>query len=196
MRYGEYRTSFDIDFMVADLDGYRELRERVRLGGLLALVKPESQDAIAVSPARADQYGIRGHLGVANTELKFEIVHEARISFDEPAQSDQVVNVTSLSSVDLVAEKLLANSDRWADTGVFNRDVIDLAFMQIPELRLHPGFDKATAAYGDSVKRDLDSAITKLSDDPRWLERCIDFLQIDAPQAVVLKRIRALHSER
>jgi len=30
----------------------------------------------------------------------------------------------------MATSKLLANSDRWADEGVFNRDVIDLAMMQ------------------------------------------------------------------
>ena len=40
----------------------------------------------------------------------------------------------------MTASKLLANSDRWADDGVFSRDLIDLAMLQ-PEVALvAPGY--------------------------------------------------------
>lgn len=192
MRFGEYRTSFDIDFMVEDADGFRELRALVKAGGLLALVQPEFRAALGATDARADQYGIRGYFLLGGAELKFEIVREGRIVLDTPGAQDQVAGVASLTETDLVAEKLLANSDRWADSAVFNRDAIDLAFMGIGNLEDHRGFAKARAAYGPSVPRDLQSAVTKLIEDPRWLERCHDVLEIDVPQAVLVKKLKRL----
>lgn len=192
MRYGEYRTSFDIDFMVEDAGGFRELRTLVRETGLSALVKPEFRSILGATNARADQYGIHGFFLYADTELKFEIVREGRIVLETPSAVDVVVGVVSLTETDLVAEKLLANSDRWADGGVFNRDVIDLAFMSIDDLVTHPGWVKAQEAYGVSVRRDLQAAVSKLIENPRWLERCRDVLEIEVPQAVLVKLLKRL----
>jgi hypothetical protein len=55
-----------------------------------------------------------------------------------------VCGIATLTPLDMLTSKLLANSDRWNDDGVFNRDVIDLAMMSppLPMLRrlkeLHP----------------------------------------------------------
>src|SRR3569623_3140415 len=41
LKYGEYRESLDIDFLVADRDGYRELRQVLGgVAGLAPLVRP------------------------------------------------------------------------------------------------------------------------------------------------------------
>lgn len=192
MRYGEYRTSFDVDFMVEDAEGFREIRALAKAGGLHALVRPEFRSALGATDARVDQYGIRGFFLYAGKELKFEIVREGRIVFDTPGSQDRVAGVTSLTETDLVAEKLLANSDRWADSAVFNRDAIDLAIMGVSDLGQHPGFVKARDAYGSSMQSDLQSAVMKLIESPRWLERCHDVLEIDVPQAVLVKKLKRL----
>lgn len=136
---------------------------------------------------RADQYGIRTAIGLGQHNIKFEIVLEGRIDFETPTATDEVCGVATLSVVDLLASKLLANSDRWADEGVFNRDLIDLAMMK-------PSFDvfakalaKAETAYGQSIQQDLEKAIGKLLDKPDWLEKCMRAMGMSdtAPASVV-----------
>lgn len=94
--------------------------------------------------------------------------------------------------MDLAASKLLANSDRWADDGVFSRDVIDLAMMR-PRLRLlRQAADKAAHAYGEAILRDLDKAITRIHARPGWLERCMEAMAVSVPKAQLWQRIREL----
>ncbi len=64
--------------------------------------------------------------------------------------------------------------------------------MNIANLAEHPGFAKAREAYGSSMQRDLHSAVAKLLEDTRWLERCHDVLEIGVPQAVLVKKLKRL----
>ena len=90
LRYGEYRESNDIDFLVSDLAGYRELRQLLGgAHGLDPLVRPGLQLELA-REVRADQYGIRTHVRSGDAIIKFEIVLEARIALAAPAADDQV----------------------------------------------------------------------------------------------------------
>jgi predicted nucleotidyltransferase component of viral defense system len=192
MCFGEYRTSFDVDFLVSDESGYKVLRELVKRGGLMALVEPRFQGILAASSPRIDQYGIRGQFAVAGHDLKFEIVREARIVLETPPAHANVEGILRLSDEDLVAEKLLANSDRYLDAGTFSRDIIDLAFMLNSPLSRQAGHTKAIAAYGDSVSRDAENAVIRLVSKPTLLDRCIEVLEIDSPRAVVMTRLEAL----
>jgi hypothetical protein len=192
MTCGEYRTSFDIDFLVSEENGYRSLRNEVKQFGLKSLLRQEFQEVIFATPARVDQYGIRGEFILADLALKFEIISEGRIVLNSQADQVTIHGITLLTQEDLVAEKLLANSDRFADSGTFMRDLIDLAFMDLPQLRKHPGFTKAVKAYGDSLERDLDSALKKLSEDKSWLGRCMEQLEIEVAPAVLMQKLSAL----
>ena len=64
LRFGEYRESVDIDFVVADSAAYRRLREECRQNGFPALTV-EGQRVVTADPLRIDQYGIRTRLEVA-----------------------------------------------------------------------------------------------------------------------------------
>src|SRR5881275_2193137 len=157
--YGEYRESVDIDFLVADRNGYRDLRQM--LGGAASL-GPLVRQGLAVEVARelrADQYGIRTQVRSGTALIKFEIVLEARIAFEEPGPDDQVCGIRTLAPVDLAAEKLLANADRWPDDGVFSRDLIDLAMQGARPALLQAACAKAEAAYGDAVRKALAAAV-------------------------------------
>ena len=174
LRYGEYRESVDIDLMVSDLPSYRALRTLVReSGSVLALFKEHTTLISQLREVRADQYGIRTAIGLGQHNIKFEIVLEGRIEFEIPEATDEVCGVVTLSIVDLVASKLLANSDRWADEGVFNRDLIDLAMMKPSFVVFAKALAKAETAYGASIRQDLEKAIGKLLDKPDWLEKCM-----------------------
>lgn len=194
LRFGEYRESVDIDFLVSDLDSYRGLRQ-VLTGplGWAALNRETAKPDIRSREVRADQYGIRTVVQAeAQIPIKFEIVFEARIALEIPGARDDVCGVASLTPLDMAATKLLANSDRWADDAVFSRDLIDLAMMQPALPLLRAAVKKAHQAYGGAVLRDLAKAIDYLQVRDGRLERCISALAIKLPTALLWQRISAL----
>jgi len=194
LQHGEYRESVDIDFLVSDIAGYRELRQLLTgPHGLAAITHPHALPLITLREIRADQYGIRTQVQMDGQAIKFEIVREGRIALAPPGPEDVVCGVSTLTSLDLAASKLLANSDRQADDGVFSRDVIDLAMMELPLPALRAALAKAQEAYGAAVERDLGKAIDRIQHRAGWLERCMQAMAMqDIAKALVWKRIRAL----
>ena len=190
LRYGEFRESVDIDFLVSDLQAYRSLRSEIREMGMGVLFS--NSDAVCWSDVRADQYGIRTRVGSATPDIKFEIVLEARIELAESSSADQVLGVSTLTRTDLAAEKLLANSDRWADYSVHRRDLIDLAMMQLGELEFLTALSKAEGAYGSAVVSDLLKAITRIESVDGELQRCCVAMRIDTHLAKLWQCIRQL----
>jgi len=192
LRFGEYRESVDIDFLVSDLEGYRALRQRLTGSeGIAAITRPGAALTQA-RELRADQYGLRTLLAVDGVDIKFEIVLEARIELEPPGQEDRLCGVCTLTPLDMAAATLLANSDRWRDDSVFSRDLIDLAMMAPSRKLRDQALDKAAQAYGASVEADLHHAVQALRDRPQRLERCMRALQMTMPAAPLWQRIRAL----
>jgi Domain of unknown function (DUF1814). len=193
LRYGEYRESNDIDFLVSDLAGYRELRQLLGgAHGLDPLVRPGLQLELA-REVRADQYGIRTHVRSGDAIIKFEIVLEARIALAAPAADDQVCGLQTLGAIDLAAEKLLANADRWADDSVFSRDVIDLAMQGASRQVLQAACAKAEGAYAAAVRRSLAQAVQALRKRPHRLDECMRALSMTTVSTAQLwQRIRRL----
>jgi hypothetical protein len=133
-------------------------------------------------------------LRVAEAEIKFEIVLEGRMQLAPPRAEDRICGVAILTPLDMAASKLLANSDRWASDGVFSRDLIDLAMLDLPRPSLILAIEKAAGAYGEeSIKRDLAKAIQSLGERRGRLEECMAALKMDeVPKALLWKRIRSL----
>jgi hypothetical protein len=193
LRFGEYRESVDIDFLVSDAAGYRDLRQLLTgLDGLAPITRQGAMPLELVREVRADQYGIRTQVRMDGYAIKFEIVREARIALQAPGQQDQLCGVGTLSVHDLATSKLLANSDRYADDGVFSRDVIDLAMMNLTLPQLRMALEKATEAYGAAISRDLAKAIDRLQDRQGRLERCMQVMAMDIPKALLWQKIRKL----
>ncbi|MBN1956614.1 MAG: nucleotidyl transferase AbiEii/AbiGii toxin family protein [Desulfuromonadales bacterium] len=193
LRYGEFRESVDIDFLVSDLNCYRELRQILNVNkGLEPILCSDGEPVPTLRDVRTDQYGIRTLLGIDDQDIKFEIVFEARVSLDLPKSVDQVCGVASLTAEDLFTEKLLSNSDRWRDDSVFSRDLIDLAMIDLPNKSKRQSIVKAENAYGLSIRSDLKKAIDRVEAQPEWLEYCRKSLAIQLPQAVLWKSIRQL----
>ncbi|OQY20211.1 MAG: hypothetical protein B6I36_01720 [Desulfobacteraceae bacterium 4572_35.1] len=193
LRYGEYRESEDIDFLVSDINSYRQLRLLTTDSlGILPLFQANVGTISQIRDVRADQYGIRTMLLVADTQVKFEIVLEGRIKLQRPAGSDQICGITTLSPLDMATSKLLANSDRWSDASTFNRDLIDLAMMQPTTDLFHTALAKAELVYGDAIVKDITKAIEKFQCRADWLERCMLAMEIKVPKAVLWERIRNL----
>ncbi len=179
LRYGEYRESMDIDFVISDLAGYRDLRQML---GNVRDYLPIAREGIEVKLAReirADQYGIRTQVRSGESTIKFEIVLEARIDLVVPSQRDRVCGIQTLAPIDLAAEKLLANADRWADDSVYSRDLIDLAMMRADRPLLEAACVKAERAYGESVRRSLSQAVDGLEARRGRLEECMTALSVD-----------------
>lgn len=193
LRYGEFRESVDIDFLVSWADGYRTLRQWLTGSqGLASLARP-GVALVASQPIKADQYGLRTRVRVEGLELKFEIVREARIELEAPSPGDEICGVATLTPLDMATSKLLANSDRWADAAVMSRDLIDLAMMRPSKALLRRAVAKARTAYGDSIERDLARAVDRLRDQPRLLDHAMRAMGIaGVPKAVLWARIKAL----
>jgi hypothetical protein len=157
---GEYRLSKDIDFLCADVDGYRELRSLAVSRGASAFFRDPVR---TVREFRTDQYGIRGVVSIEETPLRFEIVREARILLQ--GAIDPASGVPELCPSDQVAEKLLANADRCRDRAVSFRDAIDIGMMA-----KHRGpfqeeaWQKAVKAYGDEIGRQLEWVVARLAE--------------------------------
>lgn len=193
LRCGEYRESIDIDFLVSDATGYRELRQWLTgAEGLNALVREGTPPLTMVREVRADQYGLRTAVQMDGQAIKFEIVREARMVLEAPGKDDVVCGISTLTPLDLAASKLLANSDRQAYDGVFSRDVIDLAMMNLSLPLLRKALAKAEQAYGTAVARDLAKAINRMQERPGWQERCMQAMAMNMPKAVLWQKIRSL----
>jgi hypothetical protein len=193
LRFGEYRESVDMDFMVSNTANYGKLRAMLSGPAGIAPIFMHGQQLVSQTrDVRADQYGIRTVLAVAEQPIKLKIILEGRVALERPAPEDQLCGVATLTLLDMATTKLLANSDRWADDAVFNRDLIDLAMMQIPENLMSRAIGKASAAYGESVARDLNKAIDRMLTRQGWLERCMQSLSITIPKAVIWDRIQGL----
>lgn len=193
LSHSEYRESLDVDFLVSDKAGYRRLRQGITERGLRAITRTDAT-LNQVREVRTDQYGIRTMLKVAAVEIKFEVVFEGRISLELPRSKDRICGVRCLTELDMATTKLLANSDRWMDDSIFSRDLIDLAMLNPSRRLLTKAIEKAGAAYGESIERDLGRAIERLKKRPGRLDECMESLKMKSiPKAVLWKQIRKLH---
>ncbi len=193
LRFGEYRESVGMDFLVSDADGYRALRLLLTgPQGLNALLRAQAQPLITPRDLRADQYGIRTWVQMDGQLIKMEIVREARIALATPGPDDILCGIPTLTTEDLACSKLLANADRHADDGAFSRDIIDLAMMSLRLPALRAAMAKAELAYGASIQRDMVKAIDRLQTREGWLERCMAAMAIQMPKALLWKKVRAL----
>lgn len=193
LRYGEYRESVDIAFLVSRVDGYRHLRQRLTgPDGLSAIVRA-GHTLKQTREVRADQYGIRTMLQVDGADIKLEIVLEGRIELDAPGPEDRQCGMVTLTPLDMATGKLLANCDRWRDDAVMSRDLIDLAMMAPPKALMKRAMAKAQGAYGDSVLVDLDSAVADLRARPHRLDQCMQAMAMTTvSKAALWARIKAL----
>ena len=193
LRYGEFRESVDNDFLVSNLEGYRDLRQMIRQASSLKPIFHNHRCTIMEErEPLMDQYGIRTRLNVEGKTIKFEIVLEGRVRLDPPSPEDTVCTVSCLTLVDMACSKLLADSDRWNDDGVFSRDLLDLAHLPLKQNQLINALSKAEGAYGESVQKDLIQSLERLLGRDGWLERCREALKIEEPKAVIWQKLIGL----
>ena len=194
LRYGEYRESVDIDFLVSDLASYRHLRNLVREQGLQSLMRSIDAGQLQASDIRSDQYGIRTKVFVQGKPIKFEIVLEGRIALAKPRKKDSIARVATLTRLDMAASKLLANSDRGLDMGMHCRDVIDLAMLNLSKTEFFEAATKSKEAYGEAILKDLTKVIDRLGEENGLLERCMKAMDISVPRALLWQNISKVKS--
>ena len=199
LELGEYRQSRDIDFLCSDPEGYADLRFEASRQGYPALFTAEGLERLRFPrEMRIDQYGLRFTGVLGTTALRIELIREARIDLgpgDCPAWSP----VDCLSIPDCYAEKLLANSDRWADRQFLSRDLLDLAALRaqcgpIPDA----AWKKVEAAYKSAPAEDLRKALALVDGNPEYQRRCWEGLEVEDPSGLLrgLELLRREDSER
>ena len=180
LEFGEYRRSRDLDFLGSDGAGYSRLRSIARRAGAIALFSKDAALPGVLSEVRADQYGIRFAVrGDASADdVKVEFVHEGRIELQAPVRPPWSP-VPCLSIEDCFAEKLLANSDRWADRHVCARDLIDLSILRARSAAIPPDlWRRVEKAYGQSVRDDLRKALDQFRDQEGFDKMCVTRLDV------------------
>lgn len=181
--YGEYRVSRDLDFLCTYGSDFSRLRRSLYDHGIDALFREEAQRQVRFpADVRTDRDGVRFAVGIDEFTFKLEIVAEGRIALEAP-ESPAWSPVPCLSRLDRVAEKLLANSDRWADASTDSRDLIDLAVLQFNGVFSTQAIDKAESAYRcvDPLRR----AILQFQDSPGYRQRCYERLGIEFPALII-----------
>jgi hypothetical protein len=192
LRYGEFRESVDIDFLISDIGLYGKVRNDIRDHHDLSPLLLPGKTLELIRELRTDQYGIRTVIGIGEAKIKLEIIGEGRISFDLPKPKEFIDGIPSLTRLDSIASKLLVNSDRYADDSVYSLDLIDLAMIKPTKKELHLAMEKAKKAYGDSIQRDLVRSIDYLFRREKRLDKCTDYLKIDLPVSVIYQKIQKL----
>jgi hypothetical protein len=194
MELAEYRESDDVDFLCSQAAGYAELRLAAKSRAQAGLFTPEGLSRLSFPrEIRVDQYGIRFPVVCDGEMIKVELIREARIDLDAGVRPPWSP-VRCLSVPDCYAEKLLANSDRWADRQVMSRDLLDLAALRSRYGEI-PGeaWNKAERAYKSAPRADLGSALAMLDADPTYRESCFRNLSITDREDLMrgLSRLRS-----
>ena len=193
LQLDEYRESRGIYLLCSDRNGYAEIRAEVGVGGYAALFKPDALDQLGFpGEMRINQHGIRFPVELEGEMIPVELFLEPRIDLD-PGVRPEWSPVDCLSLTDCQAEKLLANSDRWADRQALSRDLIDLGALRsrcgsFPEAV----WAKAEEAYSLTIRKDLFKALNAFAGDSSHQRRCFEGLQIDRPEEILdgLSRLR------
>ena len=149
---------------------------------------------LQASDIRSDQYGIRTKVFVQGKPIKFEIVLEGRIALAKPRKKDSILGVATLTTLDMAASKLLANSDRGLDMGMHCRDVIDLAMLNLSKTEFFEAATKSKAAYGEAIVKDLSKVIDRLGEENGLLELCMKAMDISVPRALLWQNISKVKS--
>ena len=192
LKNNEYRRSLDVDFLCADMEGYRKLRVAFFDHGVAAVLPDGAKELRQV---RTDQYGIRTFVEYQGQAIKFEIIRESRIPLSGNLDPD--LGVPTLAIESMFAEKLLANADRCQDSSVAYRDAIDLGFLVLQKGEIpHAAVQTAEAAYGSLVSRSAAWVLNKLQDpDPiRYAVETLDMRLEEATAGLAALRDAARHT--
>jgi hypothetical protein len=174
------RLSQDIDFLCTQ-DGYRQLRQQITRDNCQTIFNKKLPPQLELSDrVSIDRYGIRLPLfwhqsaeTIATIKIKFVV--EGWLQLGSPNYLPGST-VPCLNREDLIAAKLLANADRWADSSKHSRDLIDLCLLRTKG-------ELPSKAY--PVRPDLIKSIEQFQNNPDYRERCYKQLAIEAPVKII-----------
>lgn len=196
LELGEYRESADVDFLSSDASGYGELRLIATQRGYGGLFAPEAAEGLLFPrEMKVDQYGIRFPVVLGAESLKVELIREARIELGPGVRADWSP-VECLSLEDCYAEKLLANSDRWADRQFHSRDLIDLALLRLQRGSIpETAWKKVQEAYKAAPESDLRKALDAFESDPAYQHHCLKELRMEGTRDQLLQGLTLLRQD-
>jgi Nucleotidyl transferase AbiEii toxin, Type IV TA system len=171
---GEYRTSNDIDFICPFGADYSKLRRLINERTPQVLLRDDSN--LEISRITIDQYGIRMGIVANGVTIKTEIIAEAGFELDRP-RLPSWSPVECLSISDCFTSKLLANADRYNDSSVRSRDLIDLAHLRLAGSIPTSAIAKSEAAYYRAIPA-LTDALIQFQGDRDWRFDCYEQLNI------------------
>ncbi len=132
-----------------------------------------------------DQYGLRFPVVVDGTSIRVELIREARITLGAASQAGWTA-LPVLSVTDAFAEKLLANSDRWADRDDLSRNLLDLAVLRLAHGPIPTAaWSAAEEAYGSAPRDDLRKAAERFLQDAGYQQRCFAGLDVEGGDDVL-----------
>jgi hypothetical protein len=181
LQYDEYRWSKDIDFICPIGEGYKTLRSDISSTGYDALFS-KREGLNFPREIRTDQYGVRFLVVIDDTPIKFEIVAEGRIQLGKPKHLSWC-GIPSLNFDDACAEKLLANADRWNDSAIEARDLIDLSVLRLQNGISPEAWYKANNAY--DVETPLGKALKNFQADANFRLKCFTALNVKSPSCII-----------
>ena len=119
------------------------------------------------------------------TRPEHELAAAVLAALDARLLQDTGFSLPCLAVPDCFAEKLLANSDRWADRHVCARDLVDLAVLRARSGPVPDGtWRRVEQAYGSGVREDLRRAIVQFRELPGFAEGCLRRLAVSDPRLV------------
>ncbi|WP_395339529.1 nucleotidyl transferase AbiEii/AbiGii toxin family protein [Ningiella sp. W23] len=188
LKYNEFRESVDIDFLVSNIAYFNKLRRLLSGRGLAPLLR--NNRTIQHTEVKSDRYGIRTSVLVENSQIKFEIVSIDLLMLDTPDPDDTISSVKKITNTDMIATKLIANTFRGQDSAYFNRDILDIVFMDPEKGLLQRGSKKAVDAQGDKVLTSFINSANKLLTDKAWLATCLQKLDIQIIDSLCQAKIK------
>ena len=176
MLLDEYRESADIDLLCHSAEGYRRLRAALYHDGFRTLF-PDAPHIGMAREIRADGYGVRTVVMVDGQPVRLEFIRSENIQPDPP--DIDLHGIPVLSRTDIFAEKLLANSSRWADRKTDSRDIIDLSIMCIHWNGIRENaWNRIDLLYREIVLTAWNKAVLRIRD-PDWLDGCMKRMSMD-----------------
>lgn len=126
MAFGEHRTSFDIDFL-ASFDAFNLIKQRIHSCGMTSFTNEVS----VIGDVIISRGMIKAILQYQNEQpIKFEIILEDNMPLNPVVGLiGKLPEVLTVSPSVMVAQKLMAFSDRGMDISVHHRDYWDLCVL-------------------------------------------------------------------
>jgi len=185
----EYREAIHIELCCNSAEVYREIRRAVDAQDPGWLFREPVQ---MLREPNFHRHGIRLAVLLDGTPVKIEILLENRIPFAACLPEAAIEGVWSLAEEDLVATRLMANTDRYGDDSFMSRDIIDLAMLATDGILSPAGVTKARKVYQNGIDTAFVRAKAMLLESDGRVATCMRELKMKMPPHELARRIERL----